>query len=68
MIAFGRGWRDALAPYASGAAYLNFIGDEGRERTRAGFAPGQLERLAAVKAEWDPNDVFHANRHIRPAG
>lgn len=67
MIAFGRGWRDALAPYASGAAYLNFIGDEGRERTRAGFAPGQLERLAAVKAEWDPDDVFHANRHIRPA-
>ena len=33
---------------------------------RAGFAPGKLERLARVKAEWDPDDVFHANRHIRP--
>ena len=42
MIAYGRGWRDDLAPYASGHAYLNFIGDEGSERTRAGFAPGNL--------------------------
>jgi FAD/FMN-containing dehydrogenase len=66
MIAFGRAYRDDLAPYANGSAYLNFIGDEGRERTRAGFAPGKLERLARVKADWDPDDVFHANRHIRP--
>jgi FAD/FMN-containing dehydrogenase len=66
MIAFGRGFRDDLASHASGAAYLNFIGDEGQERTRAGFAPGNLERLARIKAEWDPDDVFHANRHIRP--
>ncbi|HYN52943.1 MAG TPA: FAD-binding oxidoreductase [Thermoleophilaceae bacterium] len=67
MIAFGRGWRDLLAPYASGTAYLNFLGDEGEKRTQAGFAPGNLERLARIKAQWDPDDVFRANRHIRPA-
>ncbi|HEU0019887.1 MAG TPA: BBE domain-containing protein, partial [Thermoleophilaceae bacterium] len=66
MIALGRGYRDVLAPWATGAAYSNFLGDEGGERARAAFAAGAYERLAAVKAEWDPDDVFHATAHVAP--
>ena len=66
MIALGRGYRDALGPWSTGAAYSNFIGDEGEERVRAGFAPGAYERLAQVKAQWDPQNVFRGNQNIRP--
>jgi FAD/FMN-containing dehydrogenase len=67
MIDLGRGYRDLLAPWATGAAYSNFLGDEGAARARAAFAPGAYERLAAIKAEWDPGDLFHATGHVPPA-
>jgi FAD/FMN-containing dehydrogenase len=67
MIELGRGYRDVLAPWATGAAYSNFLGEEGEQRARAAFAPGAYERLAAVKAEWDPDDVFRATGHVPPA-
>ena len=54
------------APYATGATYLNFIGDEGEERIVAGYGRENYERLAALKAEYDPGDVFHLHHRIRP--
>jgi FAD/FMN-containing dehydrogenase len=66
MIALGRGYHALLAPWATGAAYSNFVSDEGGSRARAAFAPGAYERLAAIKAEWDPDDVFHATGHVPP--
>ncbi|HSD79410.1 MAG TPA: BBE domain-containing protein, partial [Solirubrobacteraceae bacterium] len=68
VIAHGRAYRDDMRPWSTGATYLNFIGDEGRARTRAGFRPGDLERLARIKAEWDPDAVFRGNQAIVPAG
>ncbi len=67
MIELGRGYRDTLAPWATGAVYSNFIGDEGAQRARAAFAPGAYDRLAAIKAAWDPADVFRATAHVPPA-
>ncbi|HMJ04031.1 MAG TPA: FAD-binding oxidoreductase [Conexibacter sp.] len=66
MVELGRGYRDDLAPWATGAAYSNFIGDEGSARGRAGFLPGTHERLSAVKRGWDPGNVLHGNRAIVP--
>lgn len=66
MIALGRSYRQDLAPWATGATYLNFLGPEGADRVRAGFKPGSYERLARLKAAWDPHNVFHANHNIRP--
>lgn len=67
MMAYGRGIRAALREHATGEAYANFLGDEGEDRVRAGYAPGAYERLAAIKAQWDPEDRFRANGHVRPA-
>lgn len=67
MVSLGRGYRDDLAPWASGAVYSNFIGDEGVARGRAGFLPGALSRLVAVKRAWDPDGVFAGNRALVPA-
>ena len=67
LIDLGRGYRDDLAPWASGSTYLNFNGDEGEERVRAGFGEANHERLARVKAEWDPENVFRNTHNVRPA-
>jgi FAD/FMN-containing dehydrogenase len=59
--------RADLRPWASDAVYLNFIGDEGEDRVIAGLGAENYKRLAAVKAQYDPDNVFHLNHNIKPA-
>jgi FAD/FMN-containing dehydrogenase len=49
-------------------AYANFLGDEGEERVRAAYPGATWERLAAIKARYDPTNLFHLNQNIRPEG
>lgn len=65
-IAWVRDYREANASFTSGGVYLNFIGDEGHERIRAAFGSASLDRLTAIKAEYDPKNVFVGNQNIRP--
>lgn len=53
--------------WATGATYLNFVSDEGEERIVAGYGRENYERLAALKAEYDPGNVFHLHHPVRPA-
>jgi FAD/FMN-containing dehydrogenase len=66
----GRRWvhdiRADFKPWATGAVYLNFIGDEGRDRVVAGFGRENYQKLAKVKAQYDPDNVFHLNHNIKP--
>ena len=55
-----------LKPWASGAVYLNFIGDEGEDRVVARFGRENYARLASVKRQYDPDNVFHLNHNISP--
>jgi FAD/FMN-containing dehydrogenase len=66
-IAWARGFREDMRPYATGASYLNFIGDEGSARVRAAFGEANHARLARVKAQWDPENVFRSNANVPPA-
>ena len=66
-FAWGRGICADVRPWATGAVYLNFVGDEGQDRVRAGYGEANYERLAAVKAEYDPQNVFHLHHNIKPA-
>ena len=52
--------------FASGGVYLNFIGDEGQDRVRAAFGDS-YDRLAQIKAEYDPDNFFRFNQNIKPA-
>jgi FAD/FMN-containing dehydrogenase len=67
----GMGWvrslRADLKRWSSGAVYLNFIGEEGEDRVVAGFGQENYARLAIVKAQYDPENVFHVNHNIKPA-
>ena len=60
------GYWEATHPYSAGGAYVNFMMDEGQERVRATYR-GNYDRLARVKAQYDPNNVFSVNQNIRPA-
>ena len=66
-IAWGRGVREAFAPWKTGATYLNFIGDEGPDRVRAAFG-ADYDRLATVKASWDPGQRVPGQPEHRPGG
>jgi FAD/FMN-containing dehydrogenase len=58
---------EALHPYAAGGSYVNMMMDEGgEERVRAAYG-ANYERLAQIKAKYDPDNVFHVNQNIRPA-
>jgi len=53
------GTREALGAALDGTVHLNFVdGEERRARTRDAFTPESYERLRALKAELDPNDVL----------
>ncbi|MFF0124650.1 FAD-binding oxidoreductase [Streptomyces mirabilis] len=58
--------RAALRPWSAGAVCLNLVGDEGADRVVAGLGAGNIRRLAAVKAAYDPDNVFRFNHNILP--
>lgn len=66
-IAWTRSVRDAVQPWATGDVYLNFIGNEGSDRVRAGFGAHNWDRLVAVKREFDAENVFRLNHNIDPS-
>ena len=57
---------EALHPYSAGGAYVNMMMDEGRERVRASYR-GNYDRLARVKATYDPDNAFRVNQNIQPS-
>jgi FAD binding domain/Berberine and berberine like len=60
------GYWDATHPFSAGGAYVNFMMDEGQERVKATYR-GNYDRLARVKAQYDPENVFRVNQNITPA-
>jgi FAD/FMN-containing dehydrogenase len=69
MIAWARAYWAALHPYSAGGAYVNMMmdsSDEGQDRVRASYGD-HYERLAQIKATYDPNNLFRVNQNITPA-
>jgi hypothetical protein len=61
------GYYDAVHPYSSGGAYINFMMEEGQERVQASYR-GNYDRLTEIKAKYDPNNLFRVNQNIKPKG
>jgi FAD/FMN-containing dehydrogenase len=49
------------------SAYVNFLGDEGLARVRQAYPGPTWDRLMAIKARYDPTNLFRLNQNIPPA-
>ena len=65
-IAWARATYAAVKPYLSEGTYVNFMGDD-EDDTAAGAYGRTIERLARIKAVYDPDNVFQLNQNIKPA-
>ncbi|UPV99701.1 FAD-binding oxidoreductase [Halorussus gelatinilyticus] len=63
-IEWAREFYDAMAPHATGGVYVNFSSDEGQQAITYGE---NYDRLAELKAEYDPTNLFRMNRNVEPS-
>jgi hypothetical protein len=66
LIKWARDYWEALHPWSAGGAYVNFMMDEGEDRVKATYGDN-YSRLAAIKAKYDPGNLFRVNQNIKPA-
>ena len=57
-------WQKTL-PYSTGGAYVNYM-SEGDD-VHAAYSDARFQRLAAIKAQYDPANLFRFNQNIPPA-
>ena len=67
LKAWGRAYWKAVHPFNLPGAYVNFLmDDEADDRVQASYGENYA-RLAAIKARYDPRNLFRVNQNIRPA-
>jgi len=57
----------SFEPFSTGGVYVNFLGDEGEARIRAAYGEAKFARLARLKRDFDPENLFRLNQNIPPA-
>jgi FAD/FMN-containing dehydrogenase len=67
-VAYTRAFWNAAVPFSDGKTYFNFPGllEEGDAAVRTSYGANH-DRLARIKAAYDPQNVFQLNQNIRPA-
>jgi FAD/FMN-containing dehydrogenase len=55
--------------HSGGRAYLNVagLGEEGEELVRNSYGAANYNRLVALKARYDPTNLFRLNQNIKPS-
>jgi FAD/FMN-containing dehydrogenase len=65
-IAWARESYDAMRSSFTAGRYVNYLGDDdGEDAVAAAYGPN-YQRLRALKAKYDPANLFHLNQNIRP--
>lgn len=65
-----KAWIDGFAAaleQGDTGAYVNFLGTDGAARIRAAYPGPTYDRLAAIKARYDPTNLFKLNQNIPPS-
>ncbi|GIH61673.1 FAD-binding oxidoreductase [Microbispora siamensis] len=59
---------EQMSPWSTGGRYLNFLDASATpDQVRAAYSPDAYARLAELKAEYDPGNVFRLNHNIPPS-
>lgn len=66
-IAWTRDFSNAMDAWSTGGVYVNYLGQEGSARVRAAYGVEKWARLTALKAQYDPENVFRLNQNIETA-
>jgi FAD/FMN-containing dehydrogenase len=64
--AWARAAWEAMRPFAHGV-YVNFMSDEPALHTKVAYGDRKYARLAVLKSQYDPSNVFRFNQNIAPA-
>ena len=67
QLAWTQQFFDAMKPHSTGKVYVNFVADEGEARIADAYNARSFARLRAIKAKYDPGNLFRMNQNIRPA-
>jgi FAD/FMN-containing dehydrogenase len=65
-ITWARDLFQAAAPFATGGVYVNFMTEEEKDRVKSAYG-SNYDRLAKIKKQYDPNNLFRLNQNIQPA-
>jgi hypothetical protein len=65
-IRWVRDYYEALRPYSEEGGYVNFTSGDDQDRVRTNYRQN-YNRLAEVKAKYDPTNFFRLNQNIKPA-
>jgi FAD/FMN-containing dehydrogenase len=63
---WARKYWEATHPHSAGAAYVNFMMEEGDDRIEVTYGEN-YERLQKIKAKYAPDNFFRMNQNIKPA-
>jgi FAD/FMN-containing dehydrogenase len=67
-IGWARDLWTATQPFVMSSVYSNHMtADEPPDRVRAAYGASKFERLAGLKAKYDPTNLFRMNHNIAPA-
>ena len=67
VIAWARELFQSTAPYATGGLYVNFMTEEDQEKVTSAYGHN-YERLAQLKKQYDPTNLFRTNQNVAPVG
>jgi FAD/FMN-containing dehydrogenase len=65
IVNWARAYWDDVHPYSAPGAYVNFMMEEGEARVEATYG-ANFARLQAIKAKYDPGNLFRVNQNIAP--
>jgi FAD/FMN-containing dehydrogenase len=64
-VAWTREFFAAMRPFTERAVYVNGLGEGEEDRVREAYG-SNYDRLAAIKARYDPENVFRSNQNVKP--
>jgi hypothetical protein len=65
-IQWTRDFWQAMQPFTRPSVYVNYLQADEHDRIRAAYGD-KYDRLAAIKATYDPSNLFRMNQNIEPA-